>query len=190
MFLIVLPDLPTEDRLLRQVRAGSEDAVIGVYRAFFTPLFHYVRLRVGDGKLAEDIVSDVFVRLIEALGTRTAPRDNLRGWLFQVARNEVSRHYGKVKQLPLADLDEWLPAPASTNPEAQVMDTFDIERTQHALRMLKAEQQEVLILRFGQTLSLRETADVMGKSTSAIKSLQFRALDTLRQILTGEASHG
>jgi len=51
----------------------------------------------------------------------------------------------------------------------------------------------VLILRFGQRLSLKETADIMDKSISAIKSLQFRAVDTLRQILLQpgqEVSHG
>jgi DNA-directed RNA polymerase specialized sigma24 family protein len=47
----------------------------------------------------------------------------------------------------------------------------------------------VLILRFGQRLSLQETADIMGKNVSAIKSLQFRAVDTLRSILL-EASNG
>jgi len=49
--------------------------------------------------------------------------------------------------------------------------------------MLAPDQQEVLILRFGQMLSLQDTADSMGKSVSAIKSLQFRAVDTLRRLL-------
>ncbi len=82
-----------------------------------------------------------------------------------------------------------MPAPPETNPEIQVGDALTLERVRHALRMLAADHQEVLILRFGQRLSLQETADIMGKSVSAVKSLQFRAVDTLRTILT-EASHG
>jgi RNA polymerase sigma-70 factor (ECF subfamily) len=50
--------------------------------------------------------------------------------------------------------------------------------------MLNPDQQEVLVLRFGQALSLEETADVMSKSVAAIKSLQLRAVNALRQILS------
>ncbi|NOG52126.1 MAG: hypothetical protein HND48_23835 [Chloroflexi bacterium] len=54
--------------------------------------------------------------------------------------------------------------------------------------MLAPNQQEVLILRFGQQMSLSETAEIMGKSVSAIKSLQWRATETLRQILSGDGN--
>jgi RNA polymerase sigma-70 factor (ECF subfamily) len=85
----------------------------------------------------------------------------------------------------MTTLDDWIPEPTDNDPEVQFMRSVDIERARQAIRMLAADQQEVLILRFGQMLSLQETADVMGKSTSAIKSLQFRAVNTLRSILDG-----
>jgi RNA polymerase sigma-70 factor (ECF subfamily) len=81
-----------------------------------------------------------------------------------------------------------MPASAESNPE-MLGDVVDLERVRHAIRMLTADHQEVLILRFGQRLSLQETADIMGRNVSAIKSLQFRAVDTLRSILL-EASNG
>jgi RNA polymerase sigma-70 factor (ECF subfamily) len=61
---------------------------------------------------------------------------------------------------------------------------MDSEQARRALKMLADEQQEVLILRFGQGLSLQETADIMGKQVGAVKSLQFRAVNTLRQVLS------
>lgn len=186
MFLIVLPDPVSDDVMLLLLQRGSEEAVIAVYEQYFTPLFQYARLKVGDGALAKDIVSDVFVRLIESLGTRSAPRVNLRGWLFRVTRNEIYRNANQT--ISLADVEEWMPAPAESNPE-MLGDVVDLERVRHAIRMLTADHQEVLILRFGQRLSLQETADIMGKNVSAIKSLQFRAVDTLRTILVGGA-HG
>jgi len=189
MFLIVLPDIEIDDGLLRRLRDGEPDAVIETYRQYFPPLYQYARLKTGDRILAQDIVSEVFVRLIESLGGRSAPRNNLRGWLFAVARNQIYRTYGKQRQLPLADLEEWMPAPSETNPEIALGDSADLNRVRHAIRMLAADHQEVLILRFSQRLSLQETADVMGKSISAVKSLQFRAVDTLRMILL-EANHG
>jgi len=65
----------------------------------------------------------------------------------------------------------------------QFFRALDIERVRRALRMLADDQQEVLLLRFSQMLNLQETADIMGRNVGAIKSLQFRAVNTLRQIL-------
>jgi len=193
MFLIVLPDTSTENSLLFRLQSGDDDAVMAVYEEYFSPLFHYTRLKTGDPALAEDIVSEVFVRLIRALGTKSAPHSHLRGWLFRVARNEIATHYQKADKVNIIHLEEWMPAPSETNPETHIGDLMEIHRMRHAIRMLNDEQQEVLILRFGQRLSLKETADIMDKSVSAIKSLQFRAVDTLRGILLQpgrEASNG
>ena len=193
MFLIVLPDTPTESNLLFRLQQGEDDAVMAIYEEYFSSLFHYARLKIGDSSLAEDIVSEVFVKLIRSLGTKSAPHSHLRGWLFRVVRNEIATHYQKVDKMKVINLEEWMPAPSESNPDTDIGDLMEIHRMRHALRMLNDEQQEVLILRFGQRLSLKETADIMDKSISAIKSLQFRAVDTLRQILIQpgrEASHG
>ena len=193
MFLIVLPDTTTESNLLFRLRNGDDDAVMEVYEEYFSPLFHYVRLKTGDASMAEDIVSEVFVKLIRSLGTKSAPHSHLRGWLFRVARNEIATHYQKVDKMNVINLEEWMPAPSESDPETRIGDLMEIHRMRHAIRMLNDEQQEVLILRFGQRLSLKETADIMDKSVSAIKSLQFRAVDTLRTIMLQpgrEASNG
>jgi RNA polymerase sigma-70 factor (ECF subfamily) len=185
MIVIVLPDIPSEDRLLAKARQGQQDAIMQIYESYFPPIFQFIRLRVGERALAEDLASEVFVKLVDALQSSAAPHHSLRGWLFRVARNEIHDHYGKSRQLPTTSLDEWLPASSDNDPEVQFMRTVSVERARRAIRMLAADQQEVLILRFGQTLSLQETADIMGKSTNAIKSLQFRAINTLRSILEG-----
>jgi RNA polymerase sigma-70 factor (ECF subfamily) len=88
-----------------------------------------------------------------------------------------------MRRFPVTTLEEWTPTPADDDLEVQVIRSFDLERARRVLRMLNAEQQEVLILRFGQKLDLQATADIMGKSVSAIKSLQFRAVNTLRGLL-------
>lgn len=183
MFLIVLPDLEVEESLLSRIRTGEKQAISDTYDLYFAPLYQYVRMKTGDGSLAEDIVSEVFISLIESLNRPSAPRKNLRAWLFTVARNQIATHYGKQKQLPLSDLEDWMPTSPDNNPEILAGDVIELEKVRHALRMLVAEHQEVLLLRFGQRLSIKETADIMGKSASAIKSLQWRALDTLRSIL-------
>lgn len=183
MIVLVLPDYPTEDRLLTSAQTGDSTAIIQIYDIYFQPVFQYIRLRIGDTALAEDLASDVFVRLVRAFQTGSAPRETLRGWLFKVARNLIHDHVGRQRQLPLISLEEWMPASTDDGPEQQVIRTLSTERMRRAIRMLAADQQEVVILRFGQMLSLQETADIMGKSLSAVKALQFRAVQTLRSLL-------
>jgi len=183
MILLVLPDIPTEDRLLLQARRGDSEAIMQIYEHYFPPVYQFIQLRVGDPALAEDLTSEVFLKMVDALRGHNAPQHSLRGWIFRVARNVMSSHFGKIRQYPTITLEEWVPASSDSDPEVQFIRSINLERARKALRRLNAEQQEVLILRFGQKLDLQQTADIMGKSVSAIKSLQFRSVNTLRQLL-------
>ncbi|MCA0457974.1 MAG: RNA polymerase sigma factor [Chloroflexi bacterium] len=186
MIVIVLPDIADEQRLLRDAKGKNQESLRVIYERYFPPVYQFIRLRVNDREQARDIAADVFVDFFVALRGSRAPHTSLRAWLFRVARNKLVDHYGREKQFPLATLDEWIPAGGDNEPESAFFQTVDVEHVRRAMRMLAAEQQEVLVLRFGQGLSLQETADLMDKSTSAIKSLQFRSVETLRTILIGE----
>jgi len=145
---------------------------------------------VEDRQHAEDIATDVFVKLIDSLGTFSGPRRSLRGWLFKVARNEINRHYGKSKQLSTTALEDWQDVPDFENDDLETafIRSMTLEQIRSALKMLGPEQQEVLILRFAEGFDIQTTGSVMGKSVSAVKSLQFRAVGTLRRIM-GEMRH-
>lgn len=182
--VMVLPDYATEDALLVRARRGDQTAVMEIYELYFTPVYQYVRLRVDDTMQAEDLTSEIFIALIVALRDNKAPRQSLRGWLFRVARNTLHDHRGKVRRFPTTTLEDWVRAPHEDQPEVQFLQSVGQQQARQAVAMLKDAQQEVLILRFGQGLSLQDTAAVMGKSVTAIKSLQFRAVATLRELLT------
>jgi RNA polymerase sigma-70 factor, ECF subfamily len=186
----VLPDINTENRLLRLARQGNQAAVSEIYEKYFPSVYQFIRLRVDNTQTAEDIASEVFFTLLDNIGGSSGPHQSLRGWLFRVARNEIYQHYGKNRQMPTTALDEWVPT--ADDVEIDFIRSVEGKRIRQVMRMLAPEQQEVLILRFSEGLSLEETADVMGKSVSAIKSLQFRATDTLRRILaeSREIRHG
>jgi RNA polymerase sigma-70 factor, ECF subfamily len=183
MIVIILPDFAVEDRLLAQARSGNDQAIQQIYEVYFSPIYNFIRLRVEDRAVAEDLASEVFIRLVTACRGRNAPHHRLRGWLFKVARNLVHDHYGKARKITTEALEEWMPDDDQPELEVQFIRSLDIQRARQALQQLSGEQQEVLLLRFGQSLSLQETADIMGKQIGAIKSLQFRAVTALRNIL-------
>ncbi len=183
MIVLVLPDLPTEDALLARACQGDREAITEIYDQYFEAIYQFIRLRVENDALAEDLAGDVFLKLLAAFQGGSAPRHSLRGWLFRVARNVLHDHYGQEKQFATTVLDEWVPAQADSDPEAHFAALVDSQQIRLALRALPVDQQEVLILRFGQMLSLADTAAIMGRSTGAIKSLQFRAASNLHKAL-------
>lgn len=185
MILLVLPDVVDDQLLLTQAQSFDKEALRIIYERYFSPIYQFVRMRINNREQARDIAADVFLDLMVAFQGNNPPTTNLRGWLFRVARNKVYDHYGKEKQLPLTTLEDWIPN-KEAGPESQLVETMRIERIRKLLGMLVAEQQEVIILRFSQGLNLQETADVMNKSVSAIKSLQFRATQTLRDLIDGD----
>lgn len=187
MIVLVLPDIAEDDARMDAARQGDDAAISAIYESYFDPVYQFVRLRVGDAQVAEDLTSIVFVKFIKALKRGKAPHTSLRGWVFRVTRNVIYDHYGRDPELPIESVEQWLSSDADTNPEVQAIRSLDIERARRAIGMLAPSHQEVLMLRFDQQLSLQETADVMDKNVNAIKALQFRAVNTLRQILIDDA---
>ncbi|MBW4439286.1 MAG: RNA polymerase sigma factor [Pleurocapsa minor GSE-CHR-MK-17-07R] len=184
MILLVLPDVTADEDTLSRARAGDEEAIVAIYHHYFDPVYQFCRLRVGDTHAVQDLTSEVFVRFIRALKKDKAPHTSLRAWIFRVARNLIYDHYGRREaELPESTLEQWVSTDMSTDPETEALRRIQSARARRAIAMLAPAQQEVLLLRFDQQLSLQETADIMDKQVNAIKALQFRAVNTLRQIL-------
>jgi RNA polymerase sigma-70 factor (ECF subfamily) len=183
MIFLILPDIADEDRLLARAHRGQQDALREIYVNYYTPIYQFIRMRTEDADTAEDLAADVFVQLVNAFRQGKGPRHTLRGWLFRVARHRLYDHYHTHPGFTETVLDEWLSIPVDDQPEAQFTHSMHMESARLAVRQLTVEQQEVLILRFGNMLSLEETAEIMGKKANAVKQLQLRALGALRRVL-------
>jgi RNA polymerase sigma-70 factor (ECF subfamily) len=158
-----------------------------IYNQYFSDVYRYVRYRIADDTVAEDIASDVFVRLLEAVQKRQGPQSNLKGWLFSTASNAVNDRLRRQYRRPIETLAETMPD-ENANVQAQV-DLREQTRSFHqAFAKLTPEQQHVLALRFGLGYSLEETAESLSKNSNTIKGLQFRALASLQRFIA-EVSH-
>jgi RNA polymerase sigma-70 factor (ECF subfamily) len=172
----------SEEQKIRKLRALDAEALSEVHNRYFPELYRYALYRLGDPPVAEDIVCEVFVRLLEALHAQRGPRTSLRGWLFGTTSHLVSDILRKSYQMDLSQLTEDLAVNAA-DPLEYVAQREALSAVQAASAHLTEEQQHVLALRFGSALSLSETAEIMGKKPNAIKALQYRALNTLRRHL-------
>lgn len=163
-----------------------DSQIIGaVYDQYFPEVYRYVRYRVDDDAVAEDIASDVFVRLLEASRKLQGPQTSLKGWLIATASNVVNDHLRRQYRRPTETLSDAMPDAGTGIPaEVDLREQNRAVRTAYAL--LTSDQQDVLALRFGQGYSLEETAVLMRKKVNAVKALQFRALASLQRFI-GEA---
>jgi RNA polymerase sigma-70 factor (ECF subfamily) len=176
-----------EQRALDGLQKLDSQSIGTIYDRYFPEVYRYVRYRISDDTLAEDIASDVFVRLMEASQKKKGPQTNLRGWLIATASNAVNDHHRKHYRRPVEALSDAMP-----DGNASVHSLVDVREqnrvVQEALAQLTEEQQHVLALRFGQGYSIEETAIHLNKNINAVKALQFRALASLQRQI-GEVNY-
>jgi len=169
-----------DDRALDGLQNLDQQAIGAIYDKYFSEIYRYVLYRIGDPTLAEDIASDVFVRLLEAVQGGRSPQTNLKGWLIGTASHVVTDHLRQKYRRPEEEISESMPdrGPSLT---AEVDQREQNRMVNDAYAQLTPEQQHVLALRFGQGYSLEETATFMKKNVNAVKALQFRALAALQR---------
>lgn len=175
--------------LLNRARALDREALAEIHDMYYAAIFRYMAFRVGSHETAEDLTSEVFIRLLDALRDRNAPQNTLRGWLFGVASRVLKEHYRQKKRNQRQTaLDESLPSP--TAGPAQALDTaLTQEALQSAMAELTEDQQNVIALRFGYEMPIRNVAQTLGKSEGAVKQLQARAIAALsRKLSRGKVS--
>jgi RNA polymerase sigma-70 factor (ECF subfamily) len=165
---------------LKNLRELDAQSIGAIYDQYFSEVYRYVLYRIGDPTLAEDISSDVFIRLLEAVQDGHPPQTNLKGWLIGTASHVVTDHMRKKYRHPEDEIPDSLPD-LTPGPASEVDQREQNRIVTDAYSQLTAEQQHVLALRFGQGYSLEETATFMNKNINAVKALQFRALAALQR---------
>jgi RNA polymerase sigma-70 factor, ECF subfamily len=172
--------------LQRAQQDADPDAFDGLYLLFADRVYRYLLARLGDVELAEEITSQVFLRLIEKVHMyRIAPKDNVAifsAWLYRMAYNKMVDILRARRRANLVDLEHAERMSGGKSVEG-VHEQLDNEEIFGKLQLLNEQQREVLILRFIEELSISETAHTMQKSEGAIKALQHRALASLRRYL-------
>ena len=167
-------------RPLQQAGACDPRALAEIHDRYYPELYRYALYHLGDDAAAQDVVSEVFVRLLVALRAGRPPQRTLSGWLFGVAAHLVADHFRRAPRESTPIWESLMPhTSAAHDAEAHLQH----QQLRAAMRSLTPGQQDVLALRFGDGFSLKQTAGIMGKSVNAVKALQFRATAALRQAL-------
>jgi RNA polymerase sigma-70 factor (TIGR02952 family) len=170
--------------LVRAAQAGDAEAFGRLYDHYVTMIYRYVYHRVADRAFAEDVTSETFVRALRRIDSLSFQGRDVGAWLVTIARNIIrdhvksSRYRLEVTTADMRDADR-----ATDGPEDAVVQHLTNEQLLICVQQLNAEQQECIVLRFLNGLSVAETAAIMGKKDGAIKALQHRAVRRLAALL-------
>ncbi len=188
--------------ILQWARCGDAEALSTLYRQFLPAIFGYIAARVPDRDTAEDLTSEVFLKMVESIRrVRTNEEAGFASWLLQISRITVAGYYRKRARQPAIQRLETL-APeeqeeatsllpsneACSDPLDWLVAHDEWSAVVEAMNLLTEEQRQVLIARLILEYNVATVAKMLGKTTTAIKSLQFRALQSLQRLLTRQAT--
>jgi RNA polymerase sigma-70 factor (ECF subfamily) len=170
--------------LVDLAREGDGEAFGQLYDHYVESIHRYLYYRVSDVSLAEDLTSETFFRALRAVRSFQWQGKDFGAWLTTIARNLVTDHF-KSSRSRLELVSDTLPESRAEepDPETGVLAALSSEMLVGALRQLSNEQQDCLVMRFLQGLSIADTAQVLGRSEGAVKQLQLRAIRNLARIL-------
>ena len=155
-----------------------------LYRQYLPRILNYVRLRVGDEELAQDLTAAVMERAVSRQHTLRRP-EAFGAWLFSIARTTVAGYYRSRRPAVSLEQAAAQPAPDPAPPEA-VMRREELDRLRAALDALSEREQEIIRLKFGGALGNQEIGQVLRLEPTHIAVLLFRALRKLRVDLESE----
>jgi RNA polymerase sigma-70 factor, ECF subfamily len=181
---VEISDLKSE---VRRAARGDTEAAAVLFDHYYPRVFRYARAKLRDDADAEDVAAEAFARVLKGLGKFKWKGAGFEAWLFRIASNlVVDSLRASSRERAEEDVADDL-AGEGDAPETMVLQMEDRKGLEAMLGRLAPDQREVLLLRFGAGLDTHEAGRVMKRNANAIRQLQFRALEKLREMNEAEA---
>jgi RNA polymerase sigma-70 factor, ECF subfamily len=176
--------METNTTLLHAARMMNKEALVKIFDLYSAALYNYALRLCSDPVTADQIVGDVFVKLLEQFASGNGPSANLRSYLYEIAYHLIiDEARDSQRTVPLEGATSLRQDARSVflSLEDQIM----FKQILHAVRNeLTDDQRHVIILRFLEDFSLQETAAILGKNVNSVKVIQNRAIAKLRKSLS------
>lgn len=178
------PDQHRVAALLRLAQRGDGEAFGRIYDRYVDHVYRYLYYRLGSHRLAEALTSETFVRALHDINSFSRQSRDIRAWFISIARTLANDDVNSSRfrlEVPVGGM-------LDGDRSQDALEHMSIGRPPapailEAIRQLKPEHQECLVLRFLQGLSVPEAAEVMNRSDGAIRDLQLRAVRALARLL-------
>jgi RNA polymerase sigma-70 factor (ECF subfamily) len=160
----------------------DENALATIYTIYHPRVLNYALSQLRDPQTAEDVASEVMLKVLEAIGRYRFNGVPLAAWVFRIARNALIDVRRRRSRYAGCALPEGLASP-NADTASKVEAALERDRLHNALLGLREEHRHVLVLRFMEGMNTAEVAFILGRSQSSVKALQYRALNRLRRTM-------
>ncbi len=172
--------------LLVRLRRHDQQAFTELYDSYVAKIYRFIYFKVSSVEAAQDLTSEVFLKVWQYF-TEGKQVKHLQAFIYQVARNLVIDHYRqKANQQTISTDDEGVAELPDTTVGVDItlQLSSDVEKLEEALRQLKDEYREVIVLRYLDGLSTGEVASILDKSKGNVRVLTHRAIEALREVMS------
>lgn len=179
----------SDQEWMLRVRAGDREAFSVLAEKYRTPVVHFLYRMVREPALAEELAQEVFLRVYRARKSYRT-RAKFSTWLFRIATNVAlnALRDGRMRRARESSLEgeaaDAGPAMQVADPggnvEQRMLEAERREQIRRAVEALPEKQRLAVLLHKYQEMDYNEIADILDCSESALKSLLFRAYETLR----------
>jgi RNA polymerase sigma-70 factor (ECF subfamily) len=173
------------ENTITQAQQLDREAFETLYSNYLTPLYRYFVVRTSDRALSEDLAHTVFIKAWEHSEKLNDPEKTLP-WLFAIARNTLIDYWRKKKEVLVDDIGLMEEKGGVENIEDAHEYKIKIKKIWDALQKITEDQREILTLKFFEGMTNEEICLTLGKSAVAVRALQYRALNSLKNILKNE----
>ncbi|MCR4328076.1 MAG: sigma-70 family RNA polymerase sigma factor [Patescibacteria group bacterium] len=179
--------LDGEKTIIKNAVRGEASAFGKLYDFYQPKIYRFVLFKVGHREEAEDLTHEVFLSAWHNIGDYKDFGFPFSSWLYRIARNRIIDHYRTAK--PTISIDALDPEnfPSPSRDALSLEHKLELDKVRVALKKLKPEYQDIIITRFIEELSIKETAMLLEKTEGAVKLMQHRAIKSLHAILSQES---
>jgi RNA polymerase sigma-70 factor, ECF subfamily len=171
-----------EQQLIRRAQQGDRQAFADLYERYQPAIYNYLYYRIDNPDCAEELTCEVFTRMVQNIGRYQNTGQPFLAWLYTIARNLRIDYYREAGKTQWVELNETLLDEGQSLVET-IETHLKAECLKKVLPYLTEDQQFVILARFIEGRDNAEIALLMDKPEGAIKSLQHRALATMRRVI-------
>ena len=170
--------------MVKKAQGGDSQAFGALYDQLADRIYRFIKIKVQNRQQAEDLLQETFIKVWRHLNQFFPEGGTFQAWVYKIALNSVNDHFRKIYRKPeTLELNENIDKASGENLESEVADRIETEKVLRTFDLLDGNYRLVLQLRFGEDMSVEETAKILNKSKLAIRVIQHRALAKLRKLI-------
>jgi len=162
-----------------------------IYRHFFSKIYRYIFLKILDKGTAEDLTSEVFIRVYRNLNKVNLNSVTIKIWIYKIAKNLITDHFrSSQNRQNVKSLDEYPEGDIELeSTDRKLIDQGEIfsngnqfknEKLISALNNLPEMQREIIFLRYVEEMDFKSISLILNKSEIALRALKFRAIESIK----------